>query len=264
VTATAEAPPISCMKVRRVNINHSLAQSGERACRPEERATLTVPPGSTAAQQAFRRYGWNRVARTRGPDPGTPVLDVLVMALPVVRGLGCGMPIVGLGHTGLWVTDLAKMRDFYERVLGLVVTDADDEQGIVFFSSRPGEEHHEFVLQRGRTAPPGSMLPHQISWRVDSVEALQMFHHRFKAEGVPVQQEVTHGNAYGIYFFDPEGNRGEVYLRIDRDVRQPFRKTLNLEQSVEEVNADAERLLAEGGPRYQPVTWQPAPDSPPG
>lgn len=171
------------------------------------------------------------------------------------------MPIVGLGHTGLWVTDLARMRDFYERVVGLTVTDADEEQGIVFLSSRPREEHHELVLQRGRTAPPGSMLSHQVSWRVDSVETLQMFHHRFKAEGVPVQQEVTHGNAYGIYFFDPEGNRGEVYLRISRDVRQPFRKSLNLEQSVEEVNAEAERLLADDGPRYQPVTWQPVPDS---
>jgi catechol-2,3-dioxygenase len=171
------------------------------------------------------------------------------------------MPIVGLGHTGLWVTDLATMRDFYERVLGLTVTDEDDEQGIVFLSAQPEVEHHEFVLQRGRTAPSGSMLPHQISWRVDSVETLQMYHHRFKAEGVPVQQEVTHGNAYGIYFFDPEGNRGEVYLRIPRDVRQPFRKSLNLEQSVEEVNEEAERLLADDGPRYQPVTWQPAPDS---
>jgi catechol 2,3-dioxygenase-like lactoylglutathione lyase family enzyme len=69
------------------------------------------------------------------------------------------MPIVGLGHTGLWVTDLAKMRDFYERVLGLTVTDADDEQGIVFFSARPDVEHHEFVLQRVRTAPPGSLVP---------------------------------------------------------------------------------------------------------
>jgi catechol-2,3-dioxygenase len=172
------------------------------------------------------------------------------------------MPIIGLGHTGLWVNDLAVMRDFYERVIGLTVTDEDDEQGIVFFSSRPEAEHHEFVLQRGRTAPAGSMLPHQISWRVDSVETLQMYHHRFKAEGVPVQQEVTHGNAYGIYFFDPEGNRGEVYLRIPRDVRQPYRKTLNLEQSAEEVNAEAERLLAEDGPRYQPVTWTPNPDSP--
>jgi hypothetical protein len=51
-----------------------------------------------------------------------------------------------------------------------------------------------------------------------------------------------------------------VYLRIDKDVRQPFRKTLNLEQSVEEINAGAERLLAEDGPRYQPVAWTPALD----
>ena len=171
------------------------------------------------------------------------------------------MPIVGLGHTGLWVNDLEKMRDFYERVLGLTVTDEDDEQGIVFFSAQPDVEHHEFVLQRGRTAPPGTTLPHQISWRVDSVEALQSYHQRFKAEGVSVQQEVTHGNAYGIYFFDPEGNRGEVYLRIPRDVRQPFRKTLNLEQPAEAVHAEAERLLAEDGPRYQPVAWTPAPGS---
>ena len=171
------------------------------------------------------------------------------------------MPITGLGDTGLWVSDLAKMRDFYERVLGLTVTDVDDEEGIVFFSARPGEEHHEFVLQRGRTAPPGTILTHQISWRVDSVETLEMYHQRFRAEGVPVQQEVTHGNAYGIYFFDPEGNRGEVYLRIPRDVRQPFRKMLNLDRPVEEVNAEAERLLAEDGPRYQAVTWTPAQDS---
>ena len=50
--------------------------------RPEERATVTVPPGATAAQAAFRNWGWSRVARTHGPDPGSPVLDVLVIALP--------------------------------------------------------------------------------------------------------------------------------------------------------------------------------------
>jgi len=50
--------------------------------RPEERATLVVPPGATAAQQALREWGWSRVARTRGPDRGSPVLDVLIIGLP--------------------------------------------------------------------------------------------------------------------------------------------------------------------------------------
>ncbi|WP_406131618.1 VOC family protein [Streptomyces sp. NBC_00989] len=161
--------------------------------------------------------------------------------------------ITGLGHTGFWVHDLERMRDFYSRVMGLTVTDEDEERGIVFLSARPDEEHHEFVLQRGRTAPDGARLTHQVSWRVDSLESVIAFHHRFRAEGIEVQQEVTHGNAIGIYFFDPEGNRNEVYLRLERDVRQPFRKTIDLDQSPDEVLAEAERLLAEGGPAYQPV-----------
>ncbi|REE95658.1 VOC family protein [Thermomonospora umbrina] len=163
------------------------------------------------------------------------------------------MAIAELGHTGLWVNDLPLMRDFYERMLGLTVTDEDADLGIVFFSSRPEEEHHEFVLQLGRTAEIGAKQQHQISWRVESLNDIIAFHHRFRDEGVKVQQEVTHGNAFGIYFFDPEGNRNEVYLRLERDVRQPFRKTINLDQSPEEIWAEAERLLAEGGAAYQPV-----------
>jgi GNAT superfamily N-acetyltransferase len=50
--------------------------------RPEERATLVVAPGATPAQSAFLKWGWRKVARTRGPHPGSPVLDVLVTALP--------------------------------------------------------------------------------------------------------------------------------------------------------------------------------------
>jgi GNAT superfamily N-acetyltransferase len=40
--------------------------------RPEERATLAVPPGATAAQNAFRKWGWSRVARTHGPHTARP------------------------------------------------------------------------------------------------------------------------------------------------------------------------------------------------
>jgi GNAT superfamily N-acetyltransferase len=50
--------------------------------RPEERATLTVLPGAAPAQAAFRAWGWRKIARTRDPGPGSPVLDVLVTTLP--------------------------------------------------------------------------------------------------------------------------------------------------------------------------------------
>lgn len=163
------------------------------------------------------------------------------------------MAILELGHTGFWVDDLEVMTDFYVRLLGLQITDRDEDEGIVFLSSRPDVEHHELVLARGRTAPAGTMLTHQVSWRLDSLESLVEFHHRFREAGVRVQQEVTHGNAYGIYFFDPEGNRNEVYVRVERDVRQPFRKTLDLDLPIDQILAEAQRLLDDGGPAYQPV-----------
>lgn len=165
--------------------------------------------------------------------------------------------IAELGHTGLWVDDLAVMRDFYERVLGLVVTDEDPELGMVFLSARPDREHHELVLQTGRTAPRGVRLSHQISWRLDSLESLVQYSRRFAEEGVPIQQIVTHGNAFGIYFFDPEGNRNEVYWQTGVEVRQPYRKTLNLDQDPQDILAEAHRLLEEGGSRYRPVTDEP-------
>jgi ribosomal protein S18 acetylase RimI-like enzyme len=50
--------------------------------RPEERAALTVPPTANPAQNAFRNWGWRKVARTRGEQPGSLVSDVLVTTLP--------------------------------------------------------------------------------------------------------------------------------------------------------------------------------------
>jgi GNAT superfamily N-acetyltransferase len=52
--------------------------------RPEERATLTVLPAAAPAQNAFRTWGWRKVARARSDSgPDAPVADVLVTALPV-------------------------------------------------------------------------------------------------------------------------------------------------------------------------------------
>jgi GNAT superfamily N-acetyltransferase len=54
--------------------------------RSEERATLTVLPTATAAQNAFRSWGWRKIARTRGSHHGSPVADVLITTLPVNPG----------------------------------------------------------------------------------------------------------------------------------------------------------------------------------
>ena len=156
------------------------------------------------------------------------------------------MPRVSrLGHTGVYVRDLEKMRAFYTRVLGLTVTDEDLDRGLVFMSSRPNEEHHEFVIMRGRTGPDDAKVVQQISWHVDSLEELLAFHRALQAEQeVMVEREITHGIAIAIYFLDPEGNTVEVYYATDRRIPQPFGKAIDLDQSAEDVLKQAEALIA--------------------
>ncbi|HWW58375.1 MAG TPA: VOC family protein [Sphingopyxis sp.] len=160
------------------------------------------------------------------------------------------MGIAELGHTGLHVEDLDTMRDFYSRVLGLTVTDEAPELGATFLSSRPDVEHHEIVLAKGRDAPRGVKLINQISWRVADLPSLQSLYRAILGYGSPIRMVITHGNAIGVYFSDPEGNPNEIYWQTGIDVPQPFGKPIDLGMSAEEVIAENARLVAEGGPAH--------------
>ena len=158
------------------------------------------------------------------------------------------MPRVsGLGHVGIYAEDLMKQRDFYTRVMGLEITDEDLEgRGMVFLSANPAEEHHEFVLMKGRTAPPDARLVQQISFKVDSLAELKAFHRLFKEQEVTIERVVSHGNAFGMYGLDPEGNTIEVYYRTGLPVPQPHGEPVDLESSDEELMAIAEAAIPRG------------------
>lgn len=149
-----------------------------------------------------------------------------------------------LGHVGLYVRDLPGMRDWYRDTLGLTVTDEDLNFGIVFLSARPEQEHHELALQAGRATGDDVPMVQQVSWQVDSIEELRAFHRLLRERNVPVQREITHGNALAIYFSDPEGNRDEVYFKLDEDVPQPFGKPIDFDLPAEEILAENKRLIA--------------------
>ena len=146
------------------------------------------------------------------------------------------MPQVsGLGHVGIFVNDLMKPRDFYTRVMGLKIADEDLEQrGMVFLSAHPEEEHHEFVIMKGRVSDSNTRVVQQLSFKVDTLAELKEFHTVFKAEeDVTIQRTVSHGNAFGMYAFDPEGNTIEVYYKTGFDVPQPHGDAVNLDDSEE-------------------------------
>ena len=144
--------------------------------------------------------------------------------------------IEGLGHVGIYAEDLMKQRDFYTRVLGLQIADEDLEgRGMTFLSSDPEREHHEFVLMRGRVTADEAKVIQQISFIVSDLDQLKDYHQRIKAEGVEIDRIVSHGNAFGMYFFDPEGNRVELYCKTGFDVPQPHGEPIDLEAANEEL-----------------------------
>ena len=144
--------------------------------------------------------------------------------------------IEALGHVGVYAEDIMKQRDFYSRVMGLKIADEDlDGRGMVFMSADPEREHHEFVLVKGRVTNDDAKVIQQISFIVNSVEDLKDYYHRLKEESITIDRTVSHGNALGIYFFDPEGNRIELYYRTGYNVPQPHGDPIDMEASVEEL-----------------------------
>jgi catechol-2,3-dioxygenase len=99
------------------------------------------------------------------------------------------------------------------------------------------------VLARGRDVPQGAKVVQQISFKVKSPDDLKDYHRRLQAEQITIDRFVSHGNALGLYFFDPEGNRIEVYYKTGFPVPQPHGDPLNMEASTEDWLAIAEAAI---------------------
>ena len=145
---------------------------------------------------------------------------------------------------GIYTDDLMKQRDFYTRVMGLAVADEDLEtRGMCFLSADPVAEHHEFVLMKGRVVSDDAKVIQQLSFKVPTIQDLREYRRRLLDEGITIERIVSHGNAFGIYFFDPEGNRCELYYRTGLPVPQPHGDPIDLDRTDEELLADARGLL---------------------
>lgn len=137
-------------------------------------------------------------------------------------------PGLRFSHLGIYVHDIAKMEDFYGRVLGFTVTDRGQLAGpngpmqLVFLSRDP-DEHHQIVLVTGRPAELAYNPINQISMTADSLATLREMHHRLVAEGARAIAPITHGNALSVYALDPESNRIELYIDLPWYVTQPMR-----------------------------------------
>ncbi len=144
--------------------------------------------------------------------------------------------VTSLGHIGLYVRDIARSKAFYRDILGLKISDENPRTGSAFMTARDRlEEHHELLLVPGRE---DGKVVQQISFRCASLTDLKQFHRLFLERNVSIIRTVSHGNAVGIYFYDPDGNQVEVYWPTGVDWPQPFGKPVDLAATDAEIMAN--------------------------
>jgi catechol 2,3-dioxygenase len=159
-----------------------------------------------------------------------------------------------LAHMGIFVHDQPRMERFYSEVLGLMVTDQGQGRAgmhLTFMSANPSN-HHQLVLVTGRPDTSGFNPIQQISFLVDSLSDLREVHRRALALGATDMRPITHGNAWSIYFKDPEGNTVEAYLDTPFHVPQPHGKPLDLSKTDEEILRETEAACRED-PGFMPI-----------
>ena len=75
-----------------------------------------------------------------------------------------------------------------------------------------------------------------------SLDDLRAMHRRLLAEGYRIEGVVNHASAIGCYFFDPEGNRTEVFWVTGRSCWVPTATPIDIEQPDETVLAEVDRV----------------------
>ena len=142
--------------------------------------------------------------------------------------------ISGLSHVGVFVKDLDTMTQFYCDTLGLTESHRNGDR-MVFLSADVQKEDHEVVLVRGRDGD--AKIIQQLSFRVGTIDDVRAFYQTFQQMGVEIQQTVSHGAGASCYFYDPEGNRLEVFADIEVEGERGYSGPIDLEKSAEELVA---------------------------
>ncbi len=142
--------------------------------------------------------------------------------------------ISGLSHVGVFVKDLNQMTEFYCDTLGLTESHRNGDR-MVFLTADIEKEDHEVVLVNGRDGD--AQIIQQLAFRVKDVEDVRGFYQNFKDMGVEIQQTVSHGAGVSCYFYDPEGNRIEVFADIEMPNGRGYSGPIDLGKSKEELVA---------------------------
>lgn len=164
------------------------------------------------------------------------------------------LPEMQLSHVGIWVQDFERMKNFYVRMFGFAVSDEGLLHGNRYaFLSRDPRDHHQVVVAEGRKPETDQTTVNQISFRCAELGQLkQVFAAVSEDEDVQQVYVTDHGNAWSVYFFDPEGNRLEAFMDTPWYINQPHRHDLDLTLPDAEIFETSE-AYAKADPTFKPI-----------
>jgi catechol 2,3-dioxygenase len=116
-----------------------------------------------------------------------------------------------VGHVVLGVRDPKRSISFYTEALGMELVKFLDEMQMAFFSF--GERDHDIaVIKVPDDQPVGSAgLAHTALEIEGGLDELRSLHDRLRSHGVRVEFSADHVLTKSVYFFDPDGNRLEIF-----------------------------------------------------
>jgi catechol-2,3-dioxygenase len=161
-------------------------------------------------------------------------------------------------HTVLYVRELDPMLDFYTSVLGFEVTDRGPigpQPGApdIVFMSQVETDHHQLAFLPVRQGDAPSNTVNHMAFRTDSLADVRAAAKRLEQDGRATElAPVTHGNAWSVYFKDPEGNGVEIFCDSPWHVQQPQARPWDMSLTDSELH-DWTRAEYEKEPEFGPI-----------
>jgi catechol-2,3-dioxygenase len=127
--------------------------------------------------------------------------------------------VTRLNHAVLYVSDVKRSLDFYQKAFGFKVVDRMGDQA-VFLRSANTDNHHDLALMSvGASAPrPASRSVglYHLAWQVATIEDLAEMAARL-VELNALGGMSDHGVSKSLYGHDPDGIEFEVMFEVPRD-----------------------------------------------
>lgn len=126
--------------------------------------------------------------------------------------------VTRLNHAVLYVSDVKRSLDFYQRAFEFQVVDRMGDQA-VFLRAANTENHHDLALMSvGANAPrpaPRSVGLYHLAWQVATIEELVEMATRL-TEMNALAGMSDHGVSKSLYAKDPDGIEFEIMFEVPR------------------------------------------------